>query len=209
MLWNKPVIPPVVMRAYTSGLGNYIDPGRPLWSLMQKKYVALWWWSLDRGKIDKSKVVPDTFGIDEDLVAVTRLPEAALVIPTGWRFAASEGDLYGGCHVGSIKVEALPTLTGFSHDAKILTFMESWEKVRALSPSKGVEATGPFELRGLSIRWLHFEAFWLHTKDGKGDFVIPYTGFVPDKLRRMQLYSVKAFLDAIWPSPPSPPNSGT
>jgi len=200
MIWKKPVIPPVVLRAFTSGLGNYIDPSRPLWSLMQKQYVALQWNSLNLDAICKLTDQPDTL--------------EGLALQTGWRFAASDGDLYGACHVGSMvgrDYNTPPITTGFSYDAQTLTFMESLEQLKLLPLPDGMTGAGPFELRGLSIRWLHFEAFWLRNTaaptgtqepDGTGDIVVPYTGFVedfPNYLELMSPYPVKYFLTAIWP----------
>jgi hypothetical protein len=185
MSLKAPVIPPAVLRAFTSGLGNYIDPSVPLWSLMQKEHVALAWWSLSLFRFDPSQDAPDAITDDH-------------LISTGWRFVASDGNLYGECHVGSAKPGAPPILTGCSYDSQIPAFMESLKALKALP----VIGTGEFELRGLSSRWLHFEAFWLHTKDGKGDIVIPYAGFVegpPNRLERMRPYPAKDFLNAIWP----------
>jgi hypothetical protein len=179
------VVPPDVLRAFTSGLGNYVDPSRPLWSVMQKEYVAHEWYSLVLSGIDKlkgSKIFPE-----------------AHLLSTGWRFMATDGDVYGGCHVGSPRTNARPMLTGFSWDSQVLTFMESLEELKTLP-----EVGGPvqFELRGLNVRWLHFEAFWLHTDTGVGDLVVPYTGFVegsPNYLELMRPYSVENFLIAIGP----------
>jgi hypothetical protein len=202
MIWNRPVIPPVVLRAFMSGLGNYIDPSRPLWSLMQKQYVALQWSSLNLDQI--CNLPPQQ--------APTTLQ--GLFRDTGWRFAASDGDLYGACHIGSIHREnnTPPILTGFSYDVQTLTFMESLEQLKVLHPPN--DGMGPFELRGLSIRWLHFEAFWLRKLvgpaqpsppdpyDWTGDIVVPYAGFVegfPNHLELMYPYPVNDFLAAIWP----------
>jgi hypothetical protein len=204
MIWKKPVIPPVVLRAFMSGLGNYIDPSRPLWSLMQKQYVALQWSSLN---------LDETCNLSPEQAPTTL---QGLYSETGWRFAASDGDLYGACHVGSIHREnnTPPILTGFSYDVQTLTFMESLEQLKALPLPDEMEGDGPFELRGLSIRWLHFEAFWLRELvdppkpspadpyEWAGDIVVPYAGFVedfPNYLELMYPYPVKDFLTAIWP----------
>jgi len=201
MSLNATVIPPAVLRAFTSGLGNYIDPSRPLWSVMQKKYVGLAAFSLRLSEISKYNYTPTALTVDD-------------VISTGWRFVAKDADLYGGCHVGSIKTDAPPILTGFSGDAQILTFMERLEDLPALvDPATKVPVVGKgqFDLRVLNIRWLHFEAFWLYATDGAGetpatlrakDIVIPYAGFVegpPNYLELMFPYPVKDFLTAIWP----------
>lgn len=188
MSLKAPEIPPVVMRAFKTGLGNYIDPSSPVWSLLLKQYVALEWSSLSlskTGELDGPKFKAPINRLDD------------LVIPTGWRFAAAERGLYGGCHVGSTKTNPLPILTGFSDDPQILTFMESLEQLRALS----VVGAGQFTLKVLRVAWLHFEAFWLSTPDGAGDIVVPFTGFVqgsPNRLSLMNPYPVLSFLKEIW-----------
>jgi len=155
---------------------------------MQKDYVALAWWSLHLHRIGQLKDPPNTLTDD-------------YVKPTRWRFGATDGNLYGECHVGSITPKDPPVVTGFSDDPQILALMESLEDLKALP---AVE-TGEFELRGLSNRWLHFEGFWLRdtaANDGTGDIVVPFTGFVegpPNRLQRMHPYPVKDFLEAIWP----------
>jgi hypothetical protein len=191
MSLNATVIRPDVLRAFTSGLGNYIDPSRPLWSVMQKEYVAQPWYSL---------ILPEIVKLENAPTIITE----EHVIPTGWRFVATDGDLYGGCHVGSPRRDAPPMLTGFSWDTQILTFMESLEDLKALPEV----ARGQFDLRVLSIRLLHFEAFWLYANDGTedptqraNDIVIPYTGFVegpPNYLDLMCAYPVRDFMTAIW-----------
>jgi hypothetical protein len=196
-----PTIPPVVMRAFTAGLGNYIDPSRPLWSLLQKKFVGLQWWSLNRAAVSQIAGPADTL--------------ADFVIPTGWRFLAADGDLYAGCHVGSIKPTSPPILTGVSVDVQILTFAEQLEVLKTLP----VIGTGRFELRVIRITWLHFEAFWLTPCDGNGNsaegpptnggqqpptapggFVVPFIGFVegsPNYLERMKAYPVGDFVERV------------
>jgi len=170
MNYKTPAAPPVVIRAFTAGLGNYVDPGTPLWSLLLKKSVALKWWSLDLFKIGKFDMTPSTITDD-------------LVITTGWRFTAADGDYYGGCHVGSVTLDSPPILTGFSDDVRILTFMDSLEQLKALS----VASSYQFELR---------------TGDASKDIVIPCAGFVegpPNHLDLMYPYPVQDFLTAIWP----------
>ena len=185
MILKESEIPAVVMRAFKAGLGNYIDPSNPLWSLLLKQYVALPWWSLslsEIGKLDKPKFKEP----------ITRLDH--LVISTGWRFMAAEANRYGGCHVGSIE-NGSPILTGFSDDPQILTFMESLEQLKSIS------RTGQYTLRVLRVAWLHFESFWLSTPDGAGDIVIPFSGFIqgpPNHLSLMNPYPVGSFLEAIW-----------
>ncbi len=189
MSLNAPVIPPVVLRAFTSGLANYVDPSRPLWSLLMKKYAVYSWWSLNLFEI--GKLSPSDINDPNKPIKLQDFVQS-----TGWRFVATDGDLYGGCHVGSIKEDAPPILTGFSDDVQILTFMESLEDLNALP----VVGTDQFELRGLSIRWLRVEVFWLHTTDGAADIVIPYTGFVedwPNYLELMKPYRAEEFLNAI------------
>jgi hypothetical protein len=189
MSLKAPTIPAVVKRAFTDGLGNYLDPRSPLWSLLLKQYVALPWYSLRLSEIGK-------LGRPQFKKPIDELED--LVISTGWRFMAADGNCYGGCHVGSVTArDNPPILTGFSDDPQILTFMEALEQLKTLS----VAGTGQFELRVLRVAWLHFDAFWLSTPDGAGDIVVPFTGFIegsPNHLSLMHPYPVLSFLKAIW-----------
>jgi len=86
-----------------AGLGNYLDPRSPLWSLPSKQYVALRWSSLSLSEIGE-------LDGPEFEKPINRLHD--LVIFTEWRFLAGAGDLHGGCHVGSIKPGTPPMPCG-------------------------------------------------------------------------------------------------
>jgi hypothetical protein len=172
----KPTIPADVLRAFTSGLGDFIRPGSPLWSLLLNKYVAIQAYNLQL----------DSFcGIDSPsaVTAFKTLPDGFFK-SSGWRFLAGEGDLYGGCHVGSIISGQPPKLTGFSKSVQVLASIESFNEL----PNVSLPAPGDFEIRVLRIPWLQFEAFWLYSLPAAGgslgsegigtDVIVPYIGFV-------------------------------
>jgi hypothetical protein len=188
MSLNQPSVPAVVRRAFSSGLGNYVDPSQPLWSVLLNKSTPLSTWSLSFSKIQEliERPAPDTLSGDD------------VAISTGWHFAAADGDLYGACHVGSVTPKEQPMVTGFSGDVEILTFLERFEQVKTLSEV----GQAAFEVRLLSIRWLHFDSFWLYGPSRETDLLIPCAGFVggpPNHLDLLYPYPVKHFLAAIWP----------
>src|SRR5215469_652518 len=84
----KPSVPGDVLRAFTSGLGDFVRPGSPLWSLLLNKYVAIQAYNLQL----------DSFcGIDSpDAVTEFNTLKENSFKSSGWRFLAGEGDLYGG-----------------------------------------------------------------------------------------------------------------
>ena len=143
MSLTNPVIPSDITRAFTTGLGDFVDPSNPLWSVMLNDSVALPAFNL--------QLMPDP--VPPRPIAL----EVPWIQESGWRFVAAVGDLYGACHVGSIKPGFPPKLTGFSDDVQILTFVESFSQLRSLTEV----AAWDFTPRVLRITWLIFEAFWL------------------------------------------------
>lgn len=202
MSLTKPNIPAAILRAFTSGLGDYIDSSEPLWSLLLNKYTA----------INASNLNLEIFHpiAQADFPAVLQELQRVLaresLAQTGWRFLAAEGDLYGGCHVGSITPGHPPKLTGFSTATQILTAIESLNGLGPLVPP------GDFEPRVLRIPWLQFEAFWLHSADAdkkypdridyNRDYLVPYGGFIGTRyygLTLMKPFTVEEFFGGIWP----------
>jgi hypothetical protein len=212
-----PKTPLEIVRAFTTGLGDFVSPRDPLWSVLLKKFFALEQFNLD---LDKSTQRPAG-------------PLASITNASGWRFLAADGDLYGGCHVGSVFAGLSPKVTGFSRDVEVLTTAESFSGLDDFEEVK----QGPFEPRVLRVAWLRFEAFWLRfvprdspsyatpvetngqagSRDESRDLVIPFIGFVESppksfddtKLERGNAYSVANFLTAVGSRrpalPPSPP----
>jgi hypothetical protein len=196
-----PKTPPQIIRAFTTGLGDFISPNDPLWSLILEKFFALEQFNLDLEKLIKYPAGP--------LSSITN--------PSGWRFLAADGDLYGACHVGSVFAGLPPKVTGFSRDVEVLAAAESFDELNTIDEVK----QGPYEPNVLRVAWLRFEAFWLRFSgdesrdDESRDLVIPYIGFVerPPKrfddqsLERMTAYSVVDFLSAVNSRKPTIPAS--
>jgi hypothetical protein len=200
-----PTMPPAIIRAYTTGLGDFVNPNDPLWSVMLENFVALEQFNLDLDKLKEHSNGP--------LLSISNY--------SGWRFLAADGDLYGACHMGSIDKNLPPKVTGFSRDVQVLNVVESFNELNTMDKVK----QNPFEPRVLRIAWLRFEAFWLKFSppggppqganaqaDDPNDLVIPYIGFVerPRKtfgqnmhLERMTAYTVADFLSAVGSHQPS------
>jgi hypothetical protein len=203
MSLTKPNIPAEILRAFTSGLGDYIDSSEPLWSLLLNKYTAINASNLNL-EIFYAIAQADSQAMPQEL---QRVLAGESLAQTGWRFLAAEGDLYGGCHVGSITPSHPPKLTGFSTATQILTAIESLNGLGPLVPP------GNFEPRVLRIPWLQFEAFWLHSADAADkehpdridynrDYLVPYGGFIGTRyygLTLMQPFTVEKFFGEIWP----------
>jgi hypothetical protein len=188
MSLRRPDVPDDILRAFTTGLGDFIPSGGPLWSLLLSQFFPLMQQNVS--------LVP--------LAAPAVSLESALT-STGWRFLAAEGDLYGACHVGSVRQGAAPILTGFSDDPLVLTAFERLNEVENLLAQKKI--SWHYTPSVLRITWLRLEAFWLHADPGSLDRVIPYAGFVGDEpaepktgLEMMALYDVDAFLRKIVPT---------
>jgi hypothetical protein len=175
-------MPPAIIRAFTSGLGNYVDPNDPLWSVMLKSFFAL-----DQYNVDLDRLAAITEGQPLLLDQLTN--------ESGWRFLAADSNLYGACHVGSVADATLaPKVTGFSRDAEVLTAIERFNE---LDTDDGVKKNA-FEPRVLRVAWLRFEAYWLKfiagdssqvnnqsrksngqgDRDESNDLIFPYIGFV-------------------------------
>jgi hypothetical protein len=199
MSLKNPDVPAEILRAFTSGLGDYVDSSDPLWSLLLNKYIA----------IDALNLPLEPFR----KIALDRVQKIETKLPnTGWRFLAAEGDLYGGCHVGSITSGHPPKLTGFSTAAQILTAIENYNGLGPLVPPVPPGLPGNFQPRVLRVPWLQFEAFWLHftppneeypdSFDYDHDRLVPYDGFAGARhlrLALMQAFTVNDFFEAIWP----------
>jgi DNA uptake protein ComE-like DNA-binding protein len=203
----KACVPGEVLRAFTTGLGDFVDSGTPLWSLLLNKYSALSAYSLKLSSFGKLEASPTT--------ELKALPQEDMQ-PTGWRFFAIEDDLYGGCHVGSIQSGLPPKLTGFSNSVQVLAEIEGYNGLTHIPLPPG-----NYGVRVLMIPWLQFEAFWLHWLSAAGspapdcdpnnppskenqagtDVIVPYFGFVKScsagVLSTMQAYCLPDFLEAI------------
>jgi DNA uptake protein ComE-like DNA-binding protein len=196
----KPSVPGDVLRAFTSGLGNFINSGSPLWSLLLDKYSAIQAYNLNLSWF--CRIVSTS-----EVASLKTLPDDFFQ-SSGWRFLAAEGDLYGGAHVGSIIPGQPPKLTGFSDSVQILPAIERFEELPNVSLPPG-----DFEIRILRITWLHFEAFWLYWLPPGGgtvgpqqrgtDVIVPYIGFVESatggQLSAMDASLLPDFLRAIFP----------
>jgi hypothetical protein len=183
MSFIKALPPQEILRAFTTGLGDFIDQSNPLWSLLEGKYVAQQVFNLDLHAIPQTEMAPSVL--------------APLIKSTGWRFLAADAGRFAACHVGSITPDLPPKLTGVSTELPVLQAIEGIGQLEALKEV----ATRKFEVRTLRIAWLRFEAFWLSAQDGGPDLVVPYMGFVegpPNKLKLMKAYAVNEFLRAIW-----------
>jgi hypothetical protein len=218
----KASVPRHIRQAYTSGLGDFVDSGSPLWSLLLNKYAAIPTYNLVLSCYCK-------LIFTSDVSSLPTLPDSVLQ-PTGWRFLAAEGDLYGACHVGSVTSSLPPKLTGFSSSAPVLTAIECLNQLPSIGLTPilppGTLPPGDYEIRILRIPWLRFEAFWLHwlAPDGKRspcddwsanspanggqepggggsannqhrgtDLVVPYIGF-PESASGGQLSAMQALL---------------
>lgn len=189
MSLKRPDVPPEILRAFTAGLGDFIPSGGPLWSLLLSKFFPL---EQQNASLPILALTP----VDRLIVPA----ELARALPqTGWRFLTAEGDLYGACHVGSIRYGAAPILTGFSDDPLVLTAVERFNRVEDTLAEHAIH--WDFTPSVLRITWLRFEAFWLHADPGGLDRVIPYAGFVGDEpvdpdtgLEMMTIYDLESFL---------------
>jgi hypothetical protein len=195
MSLTRPEVPPEILRAFTSELGNYLDSRDPLWSLLLNKYVA----------IDVYALVLSEFAqiqqADYGRILTFRGP---ILKDSGWLFLAAEGGLWGGCHVGSIEENHPPKLTGFSRSPRILTGLERSNQLEAV-------VSGNYLVHIVRIPWLHFDVFWLFNKDRVGDalvpdLVVPYDGFVENShddaehaLELLEPYPISTFLTKISP----------
>jgi DNA uptake protein ComE-like DNA-binding protein len=220
MSLRKPTVPGDVLRAFTTGLGDFISSGSPLWSLLLNKYTPIQAYNLllwrKTGPSTSESLFCGPTPTQSYLKSLKTLDGWA--IPTGWRFFAAEDDLYGASHVGSI-VPGLPSkLTGFSNSVQVLAAIESYQQL----PTVPICPPGDFEIRILRVTWLHLEAFWLYwlPPSGNGstssgppseaangpnrgyDVIVPYMGFVESsscgELSPMTAYLLPDFLLAIW-----------
>ncbi len=171
---TKARVPKAVLRGLTTGLGDYVDPGTPLWSLLSQNYVALEAFTL------KLPPAPEKAGA-WDL--------EGSVIESGWLFWAASRDLYGACHVGSPETNLPPKVTGFSNGVQVLAGIERFNRLSTIPELAG----GTFEPRMLSVRWFPFDAFWLRSPHGDKDRFVVYSGFPPDGLDEGTAYSWPEF----------------
>jgi hypothetical protein len=174
MSFTKPPIPLEIIRAFTAGLEDFIDPGDPLYSLLSQESMAIAAYNL---------LPPIPIPIPMP-IPPPPFPEKMEVwdvfatIPSGYRFWAASGDLYGACHVGSIN-GGTPKLTGFSDVVDVLTAVERFYQLNAIPEL----AAAAFEPRVLRVPWGRFEAFWLHSTDSTvEDRFVGYSGFPPKGL---------------------------
>jgi hypothetical protein len=168
MSLTKPPIPLPIVRAFTTGLEDFIDPGDPLYSLLSQESMAIAAYNLLPPFPIPLPIPPPPFP--------ERLEDYALeTISSGYRFWAASGDLYGACHVGSIHA-GTPKVTGFSDVVDVLTGVERFYQLNAIPEV----AAAAFEPRVLRVTWGRFEAFWLHSIDSTAeDRFVGYAGFPP------------------------------
>ncbi|MBV9398672.1 MAG: hypothetical protein JO062_11885 [Bryobacterales bacterium] len=195
-----PALPPAILRAFNMGLGDFVSPKDPLWAVMLKKFIALEVYSLNL----------DHFIARVPAGAIPPSSLEGLIDSAGWHFLASDGHVYGACHVGSFDPSLPPKLTGFSREAEVLTSIESFDDLNTMDQLRNCI----FEPRVLRLPWARFEAFWLHLPDqmaqpaGCNDWIVPYTGFVEtppkylddDHTSMLQLgrpFGIAAFLGAL------------
>lgn len=182
----KPEIPPEVLRAFTAGLGDFIDPGTPLWTLLLQKYIAQATYDLPlRPILEAAAAANGPDGIE------AKTFESRL-LATGWRFLAADGGLFGAVHVGSVKENLPPKLTGFSNALQVLTVVERYRQLDELPEVRN----RTFVSRMLRVPQLEFEAFWL--RSDFEDIIVPYAGFFKP-LEVMKAYSIGGFLTRLWP----------
>jgi len=181
MSLTKPKIPLDIKRAFTTELGNFVDPSNPLWSLLSQKFVALEAYNF---RLDPFPHKIEDWHLDEKSTS-----------SSGWRFWAAEGDLYGACHVGSVEKDLPPKLTGFADTVQVLTAIEGFNQMSTITEL----AAAAFEPRVWTITRLPIEAFWLKsTVEGGEDRFVVYSGFPPEGLDLMKSYSWKDFRKEIW-----------
>jgi hypothetical protein len=189
MSLTKPPIPLPIVRAFTTGLEDFIDPGDPLYSLLSQESMAIAAYNLLPPFPIPLPIPPPPFP--------ERLEDYALeTISSGYRFWAASGDLYGACHVGSIHA-GTPKVTGFSDVVDVLTGVERFYQLNAIPEV----AAAAFEPRVLRVTWGRFEAFWLKSTDSNvEDRFVGYAGFPPKGLGdpRKSVGWVE-FRNAIWP----------
>jgi len=165
MSLRRASVPRHIRQAFTSGLGDFVSSGSPLWSLLLNRYAAIPSYNL---------VLPCYCKLifTSDATALKTLPDNVLQ-SSGWRFLASEGDLYGACHVGSVIPSLPPKLTGFSNSPIVLTAIERFNQLPSVTLSPilppGSLPVGDYEIRILRITWLRFEAFWLYWLPSAGN----------------------------------------
>jgi hypothetical protein len=182
-----PSPPTSTLRAYKSGLSDFVDSGCSLWNLMLQRHQAHAVHNLHLQKLHDALCQNPCPPLDEK---VTK--------PTGWRFLASDTGLVGACHVGAESTGAAPKVTGFSNASEI-------EGITGLIGRLGnlpEVQKDTFELRVLRITWLHHEAFWLHSVTGGVDLVIPYTTFAVGIPGTLRVYKWPEYLDEIRPRIP-------
>jgi hypothetical protein len=178
---SKTEPPSEFRRAYRTGLADFIDPGSSLGSLLLRNAEAYSVHTLVHGKIGTGAALDQI---------------EPLIQPVGWWFLAGDSSQSAACHVGGIHSASAPKVTGFSSEPEVGDAINALRQLEAM-PLLG---TADFELRILRVPWLRFEALWLHTIDGEGDVVIPYSGF-PDSagLELMTPYLASDFLQRITP----------
>lgn len=186
MSLTKPPIPLPIVRAFTTGLEDFIEPGDPLYSLLSQESMAIAAYNL----LLPLPIPPPPFPIKmEDWNTFE-------TISSGYRFWAASGDLYGACHVGSINA-GTPKVTGFSDVVDVLTGVERFYQLNAIPEL----AAAAFEPRVLRVTWGRFEAFWLHSTDSTvEDRFVGYAGFPPKGLDDpTKSVCWVEFRKAIWP----------
>jgi hypothetical protein len=191
LLFKAP--PRQVARAHQTDLGNFVDSGSPVFSLLLQSAKVCTVHSLRKA---------DVCNAGGDL---TRC-----VSDAGWRFLAGDSGDTGATHVGSVGGSA-PKLTGFSGEPKVADAIARFTELEQIPQLQ----QSAFEVRFLRVPWLRFEAFWLHVdgaNDSSNDYIVPYTQFATSPqvgLNVMQAYGAAAFLNIIChPPPPPPPAQG-
>jgi hypothetical protein len=179
-----PSPPTSTLRAYKSGLSDFVDSGCSLWNLMLQRHQAHAVHNLHLQKLHDALCQNPCPPLDEK---VTK--------PTGWRFLASDTGLLGACHVGAESAGAAPKLTGFSNAPEIEGITELIGRLANLPEVQN----DTFELRVLRITWLHHEAFWLHSLTGGVDLVIPYTTFAGGITGELRVVEWPEYLNEIKP----------
>ena len=202
MSLTKPSIPPHITRAFTSGLGDFIDASESVRSLLAQDFMAIEAYNLMlTNPLPKSKT---------DWILDQRA-----TISSGWRFWAARGDLYGACHVGNAGYRARhsgnagpeqigeqrddvpPKLTGFSRAEQALTDIERFNQLSTIPELAG----GFFEPRVLRVTWCPLEAFWLKSiVPWADDQFVAYSGFPPPKsdLEMMKAYTWEELREKLW-----------
>jgi len=183
MSLTRPDPPAETLRAFTSGLTDFVDSSDPVWSVALNKYVALDAHNLDLDTIcgilhDNGSAETISSGTVEafEALAANQPVTGGLLRSSGWRFLAADGDVACACHVRGMSPGLPPKLTGYSKGAPVLAVIEAFNGLDEALASASI--TGNFQMRVLRITWLHLEAFWLHSLDGDQDWVVPYAGFL-------------------------------